>query len=204
VCSPVEARLTFVNPTRYPEPVERPVDRRDQILDVAARLFAERGFHGVSVGDIGKAVGVSGPALYKHFDSKDAVLAEMLVAISERLLGEGEARVAAAADAEAALGALVDWHVEFALAQPSLIVVQDRDWQSLPEEARERVRALQREYVDLWATQLLRQHPGIDLDRGRAMAHATFGLINSTPHSSLLPPADMHELLSSMALRSLS
>ena len=36
------------------------------------------------------------------------------------------------------------------------------------------------------------------------MAHATFGLINSTPHSSLLPPADMHELLSAMALRSLS
>ncbi len=63
---------------------------------MAARLFAERGFHGVSVGDIGKAVGVSGPALYKHFDSKDAVLAEMLVAISERLLAEGQERVAAA------------------------------------------------------------------------------------------------------------
>ena len=61
---------------------------------MAARLFAERGFHGVSVGDIGKAVGVSGPALYKHFDSKDAVLAEMLVAISERLLAEGQERVA--------------------------------------------------------------------------------------------------------------
>ena len=36
------------------------------------------------------------------------------------------------------------------------------------------------------------------------MAHATFGLINSTPHSSLLPPEAMHELLSAMALRSLS
>ena len=66
------------------------------------------------------------------------------------------------------------------------------------------MRLLQREYVDLWATQLQRRHPGIDLDRGRAMAHATFGLINSTPHSSLLPPEDMHELLSAMALRSLS
>ena len=89
-----ETRLTFVNPRRYPEPVDRPVERRQQILDVAAGLFAQRGFHGVSVGDIGKAVGVSGPALYKHFDSKDAVLAEMLVAISERLLAEGQERVA--------------------------------------------------------------------------------------------------------------
>ena len=184
--------------------MDRPVERRQQILDVAAGLFAQRGFHGVSVGDIGKAVGVSGPALYKHFDSKDAVLAEMLVAISERLLAEGQQRVAHAEGPDDALAALVDWHVTFALAQPALIVVQDRDWQSLPAEARERVRSLQREYVDLWATQLQRLHPGLALDRGRAMAHATFGLINSTPHSSLLPPDDMHELLCAMAVRSLS
>ena len=147
---------------------------------------------------------MSGPALYKHFDSKDAVLAEMLVAISERLLAEGQERVGHANGPDDALAALVDWHVTFALAQPALIIVQDRDWQSLPAEARERVRTLQREYVDLWATQLQRRHPGLTLDRGRAMAHATFGLINSTPHSSLLPPDDMHELLSAMALRSLS
>ena len=184
--------------------MERTVDRRSQILDVAARLFAERGFHGVSVGDIGKAVGISGPALYKHFDSKDAVLAEMLVAISERLLAEGRDRVASAAGPDAALEALVDWHVAFALAQPSLIVVQDRDWQSLPGAARERVRALQREYVDLWAAQLRRRDPGLGADRARAMAHATFGLINSTPHSSRLPAPGMRELLGSMALKSLS
>ena len=185
-------------------PADHPkVERRDQILDVAARLFAERGFHGVSVGDIGKAVGVSGPALYKHFDSKDAVLAEMLVAISERLLTEGQERVARAGGPGDALAALVDWHVEFALAQPSLIVVQDRDWQSLPAEARERVRSLQREYVDLWAEQLRRRHRGLAPDEARAMAHAAFGLINSTPHSSRLPAQAMHGLLREMALRSL-
>jgi AcrR family transcriptional regulator len=179
------------------------VERREQILDVAARLFAERGFHGVSVGDIGRAVGVSGPALYKHFDSKDAVLAEMLVDISERLLTEGQERVARADAPQDALASLVDWHVEFALAQPSLIVVQDRDWQSLPAEARERVRSLQREYVDLWAEQLRRRDAGLAMDEARAMAHATFGLINSTPHSSLLTPPAMHDLLVRMALRSL-
>ena len=41
-------------------------DRRKQILDTAAELFAERGFHGVSVHDIGAACGISGPALYNH------------------------------------------------------------------------------------------------------------------------------------------
>jgi len=179
------------------------MERREQILATAARLFAERGYHGVSVGDIGRSVGVSGPALYKHFDSKDAVLAEMLVAISQRLLAEGRARVDRAVGPADALASLVEWHVEFALEHPALIVVQDRDWQSLPAHARERVRSLQRAYVDLWAEQLRRRHPGLTVDRGRAMAHATFGLINSTPHSSLLPTQEMRDLLREMALRSL-
>ena len=52
----------------------------------------------------------------------------------------GRERVAAADDPGAALAALVDWHVDFALRHRPLIVVQDRDWESLPAEARERVR----------------------------------------------------------------
>ena len=67
------------------------VSRREQILETAAELFAAKGFHGVSVGEIGRACGISGPALYKHFPSKDAVLAAMLVDISQRLLDEGQA-----------------------------------------------------------------------------------------------------------------
>ena len=90
-------------------------------------------------------------------------------------------------------------HVDFALQHRPLIVVQDRDWASLPDEAREQVRRLQREYVDVWATRLREVHPGLRLDSARAMAHAAFGLINSTPHSGLLPDARMRELLSEMA-----
>jgi AcrR family transcriptional regulator len=175
------------------------MSRRDQILDTAAELFAAKGFHGVSVGEIGRACGISGPALYKHFASKDAVLAAMLVGISEQLLAEGESRVAGAADAHAALAALIDWHVDFALRHRALIVVQDRDWQSLPPEARERVRALQRAYVDVWAGQLRRIHRGLRTDRARAMAHASFGLINSTPHSALIADRSMRGLLREMA-----
>ena len=89
--------------------------RREQILSTAAELFAARGFHGVSVVDLGHACGISGPALYRHFASKDAMLAEMLIAISEELLSVGRARVRDAADPREALHALVDWHVDFAL-----------------------------------------------------------------------------------------
>jgi AcrR family transcriptional regulator len=184
-----------------------PASRREQILATAAELFAARGFHGVSVADLGAACGISGPALYKHFVSKDAVLAEMLVSISEELLAEGRDRVAAASGPGDAVAALVDWHVDFALRHRPLIVVQDRDWESLPSQARERVRTLQREYVDLWAGQLRAMHaagsPDLSADAARAMAHAAFGLINSTPHSGLLPDAAMQALLRRMALGAL-
>ena len=61
------------------------------------------------------------------------------------------------------------------------------------------MRRLQREYVDLWAGRLREVHAGLRPDRARAMAHAAFGLINSTPHSGLLPDARMRELLTQMA-----
>ena len=185
------------------QPLPDPPTRRDQILATAAELFAARGFHGVSVADLGAACGISGPALYKHFASKDAVLAEMLVSISEELLSVGRERAASADTPATSLAALVDWHVGFALRHRPLIVVQDRDWESLPSDAREQVRALQRSYVDLWAHQLQLLDPDLGLDPARAMAHATFGLINSTPHSGLLPDVSMHDLLHRMALGAL-
>src|SRR3712207_2266266 len=121
--------------------------RREQILAVAAQLFARHGFHGVSIADLGAAVGISGPALYRHFPGKDALLAELLVGISEQLLTEGRARAAAIDDPGELLEALVAFHAEFALREPELIVVQDRDLANLPPDARHRVRLLQRTYV---------------------------------------------------------
>jgi AcrR family transcriptional regulator len=177
--------------------------RREQILDTAATLFAQRGFHGVSVADLGAACGITGPALYKHFPSKDAMLAEMLVSISEELLEVGRQRAGEADDPRGALHALIGWHIDFALHNKPLIVVQDRDWASLPEEARERVRSLQRAYVDLWADRLREVHTDLTAREARARAHACFGLLNSTPHSAMLPEAQMRAMLEEMALGAL-
>jgi len=177
--------------------------RREQILATAAALFAERGFHGVSVVELGAACGVSGPALYKHFPSKDAVLAEMLVDISEELLRVGRSRADAADGPREAVRALVAWHVDFALRHKPLIVVQDRDWSSLPSAARERVRRLQREYVELWAGRLRDVHADLTPAHARAMAHAGFGLINSTPHSATLPEHETRAMLERMATAAL-
>jgi AcrR family transcriptional regulator len=175
------------------------VNRREQILAIAADLFAQKGFHGVSIAELGAACGFSGPALYRHFRSKDAVLAEMLVSISDELLTVGRDRVHQAASPREALRSLIEWHVSFALDHQALIVVQDRDWSALPLEARERVRETQRKYVELWARQLRAMDPDLSQKRSRAIVHAAFGLINSTPHSAFLPPEEMRPLLTEMA-----
>lgn len=157
--------------------------RRAAMLDAAASLFAERGYNGVSIEDLGAAAGVSGPAVYRHFSGKPAVLSALLVGVSEDLLDGGRAVVGESATAEAALHGLVEFHVDFALRQPDVIRVQDRDLNSLPEDDERTVRTLQRQYVEVWVDALSALHPGTGLPLLRHRAQAVFGLINSTSHT---------------------
>lgn len=179
-------------------------DRRAALLDAAARLFADRGFHGVSLEELGAAVGVSGPAVYRHFASKQALLGALLVGVSEGLLAGGERVVAEHAGAEA-LRELVRFHTDFALEHPDVIRVQDRDLHSLSETDLHEVRALQRRYVELWVGVLREVHPDVETRVLRARAHAVFGLLNSTPHAGLdLPREALHPQLERMALAALT
>ncbi|BAG21589.1 TetR/AcrR family transcriptional regulator [Streptomyces griseus] len=161
--------------------------RREQILREAARLFAERGFHGVGVDEIGAAVGISGPGLYRHFPGKDAMLAELLVGISERLLEGGRMRVSEDAargggSPEELLDALIEGHIDFALDDRPLITLHDRELDRLRDTDRKRVRRLQREYVEVWVGVVRALYPALAENRARVTVHAVFGLLNSTPH----------------------
>ena len=158
-------------------------DRRAALLQAAGQLFAERGFLAVRIEDIGAAAGVSGPAVYRHFPNKEALLVELLVAISTRLLAGGQAVVAAATDPVAALDGLVDFHLDFSLGEPDLIRIQDRDLANLPAPAQRQVRRAQRRYVETWVGVLRSLDPRRNENDARVMAHAAFGLLNSTPHS---------------------
>jgi AcrR family transcriptional regulator len=176
--------------------------RREELKGIAAGLFAARSFAAVTMDDIGAAAGVSGPALYHHFDSKEALLGEMLVTISGQLLARAEA-ITARADAGEALAELVDAHVEFALDRQDLITVQYRDLVYASPDAQRAVRRLQSRYVELWVEQLQAMAPDADARRSRATVHAVLGMLNSTPHSARLPRDEMASLLRGMALAAL-
>jgi AcrR family transcriptional regulator len=180
----------------------RTVTRRQELLAIAADQFAAFGFHNVTVDDIGRAAGISGPALYHHFAGKEALLGEMLVSISQQLLDGG--RTLAESQPPDLLEQLILFHCQFAVDNRSLITVHFRDLIHASVADRRRVRRLQATYALLWTNTVVARNLGVDERTARAAVHATFGLINSTPFSSTLPRAAMIDLLSAMSSSALA
>lgn len=180
----------------------RKSDRRLQLLAAAERLFAERGFLAVRLEDIGAAAGVSGPAIYRHFPNKESLLVELLVGISTRLLAGAREVRSREPEAAAALDGLIDFHLDFALGEPDLIRIQDGDLAYLPVAAERQVRRAQRQYVEVWVGVLRELEPELAETDARLMAHAVFGLLNSTPHS--LKPSDSKSPRSRAVMRAMT
>ncbi|MFI6040073.1 TetR/AcrR family transcriptional regulator [Nocardia sp. NPDC051321] len=196
--------MTSTDPVTLTRREQLKAERRKQLLDAGARLIADRGFLGMRLDDLGAAVGISGPAVYRHFPNKEALLVELLVGVSQRLLDGGKAVVARTDGAAEALDGLVDFHLDFALGDPDLIRIQDRDLENVPAAARRELRRTQRQYVEIWVTVLRELHPGLPEETARVQAHAAFGLINSTPHSATTATAARaRPILRRMALSAL-
>jgi TetR/AcrR family transcriptional regulator, cholesterol catabolism regulator len=152
-------------------------NRRTHLLDAAAKLFGERGFHATSMRDIAKAVGMLSGSIYYHFESKD----EMLLAVYE----EGVRRVATAVE-EAVAGETEPWvRLEAACAAHLRGLIACRDYarvmiQTAPDQAgsaRGRVRELRRNYEARFRQliEALTLPPGIDPSYVRLLL---FGALN--------------------------
>jgi AcrR family transcriptional regulator len=177
--------------------------RKTQIRNVAARLFATSGFHGVTIEDIGVACGITGPGVYRHFPSKDAVLADLLGGISAQLVTGARRETALPGGPGEALRRLIAFHLDFALDNADLIRVQDRDLANLADGGR-RVRRLQRSYVDVWVGTLQEAQAQLTESQARSRVHAVFGLLNSTPHSAAgQDREEIRALLTAMAAAAL-
>lgn len=157
--------------------------RREQLLAAAGRLFAERGFAAVSLDEIGAEVGVTGQAIYRHFDSKQDMLGVLIGQASSYLLRTGKELETKYSDAVERLQHLVELQTEFALSSSDIIRVQDRDLAAVEERKQREIRRTQREYIDIWVRAMQDVHPQETDDQRLVRAHALFGLINSTGHS---------------------
>src|SRR2546430_5801327 len=82
-------------------------ERRTELLELAARMFAERGFRATTVRDIADAAGILSGSLYHHFDSKESMVDEILTGFQEELFGRYEEIVARGDAPRETLGAVV-------------------------------------------------------------------------------------------------
>ncbi|MFN2627919.1 MAG: TetR family transcriptional regulator [Gaiellaceae bacterium] len=121
--------------------------RRTELTRTAARLFAEKGYHGTSIGDLARAMGVQKGSLYAHIDSKADLLAELAHA--------GAAAFQAALDAVPEEGPAVErvrlalrGHLAVVSGQLDIATVFVREWRYLEGERRELFLAERRRYEE--------------------------------------------------------
>ncbi|MFG2912827.1 TetR/AcrR family transcriptional regulator [Kitasatospora sp. NPDC048298] len=180
--------VPMTQPVTRPAPEARPRARREELLAAAVRLFHQRGFDNVSTDQLGAAVGISGPSVYRHFDSKAELLAASLVRSRERLWHEVDGAIVAAAGPGAALEAGLGAYVGFALRNGDYLGAMLSETERLAPPDRRAAVDFRRDFLRTWVGLLRQVHPGYDAATARIRVHALFALVNdgvrNRPHSA--------------------
>jgi AcrR family transcriptional regulator len=180
---------------RYRDPA-----RKERILIAAANLVAKHGYHSVSMSDIGAAAGIVGSGIYRHFDSKAALLVALLDRVMQRLLHNAAEIAAEAADEQAALASLVRDQVAFAIDDRRLLQVYQREIHNLPAGDGRRLRRMQRRYIEQWVRVVARLRPETPEAEVRTVVHTAIGAIQSVAFfRSELTNEDLSRLLTETA-----
>jgi AcrR family transcriptional regulator len=175
--------------------------RRRELIAAAARLFAARGYHAVTVDDLGEALGISGPALYRHFPSKQALLVAVFDQVIEIQREHLQDALSKATDPASALEAMVQLHVRFAVEQRETMAVWRQEFHHLPEADSWRLRRDQRLYVEEWVHAVHELRPELNDASVRALVHGVLALLQSpSEFQSGLPDEGVINLLMSMAV----
>jgi AcrR family transcriptional regulator len=124
--------------------------RKEKILDAAAGLLAENGYHAVSMAEIGERAGIVGSGIYRHFGSKAAILVELFERVIDDLLEQGRSAVEGTTDLAKALDELVKGQVEFVVFKRHLAQIYHNEISNLPREDQVRLRRKQRQYLEEW------------------------------------------------------
>jgi AcrR family transcriptional regulator len=168
----------------------RDPDRKQKILGAAAALVAHNGFHSVSMADIGTEAGITGSAIYRHFDSKAAILVALFERVIDDLLSDEQRIVERERDLHRALDLLIDGQVQFVVGDRAIAQVYHNEINNLPLEDRGRLRRKQRLYLEEWVHLIRELRPGLDDAYARTVVHAAIGAIQSTLFHNVGLPED--------------
>lgn len=173
-------------------------------MQAAADLFAARGYHAVGIDDIGAAAGITGPGVYRHFTSKQALLESLCDRAMDRMLDLARAVPATQGEPHAALEALVELHVDFAVGERELLGVWVREQRALSDDVRRSLRARQRSYELVWRDVVTPLRDDLSAEEVAVAVRSTLALLNATALLDAKVPADrLSSLLRRMALSAL-
>lgn len=173
------------------------------IVAAAAELFRKHGYRGTNIDDIGVAVGISGPGIYRHFKSKEAILIELIEGSVRRTRREVRAALSSDRLPHDALRRLVRETVETGIADRSLVELSDRELHHVSVERRKRIVVKLQAVLRDWVVLLRRVDPELSPERARCAYLAMMALIRSVARAERMSAAEMSELYTSMALGAL-
>jgi AcrR family transcriptional regulator len=171
--SPVAAE-----PTPSWRQVAAPASRREELLSVATGLFRERGYHAVSMEDIGARAGMAGPSIYRYFPGKAAMLVAGGYRMADRLARGAERAIEGADDPRHALRRLASSYVDTVLRSDNIMATFATELGNLPEPDRRELVRLQRAYVAQWVRMLRTNDPALSEPDARVIVHAALTIVN--------------------------
>ena len=152
--------------------------RREQLMAAAARAFRYSGYAGVSIDDIGREVGLVGPALYRYYNNKADILVGAVTRFSE-WQALGTLRVLdKEPQTERVINGLIDDYVALAADFPDLVALSLTERLFLPTEARDRLNRAQAENVNEWQRWLLAARPELEGSQAAVLVHVAKTIID--------------------------
>jgi AcrR family transcriptional regulator len=159
-----------------PTGTKRRPHRRYEILAAATKLFHERGYHATGMDDIGAELGISGPAIYRHFKGKEQILEILLLDAASKGYETAQEVVRVPPTPREALERLVRHYVETISTNPELAFVGMYERRTLSDETRARMERLERQHRDVWLKALLDVRSDLADAEARVMVRATHGM----------------------------
>ncbi|MFQ5556402.1 MAG: TetR/AcrR family transcriptional regulator [Acidimicrobiales bacterium] len=172
-------------------------------MGAAIDLFRERGYHATGVDDSGQAVDVSGPAIYRHFTSKEEILVEAIRRAGDRIrVADDQARATATGPAELLEG-YVRAYARVAVDESALMAVWTSEVRHLTPARRSPMTRRIRMWTDEWVELVRAWRPELDDDRARLLVVGAMGLITALSDRPHDDPRRLEDQLVAMALAAL-
>jgi AcrR family transcriptional regulator len=193
-----DLRVTRSGRTRDP-------GRKEKIIRASVSLIAENGFHDVSMAEIGAEAGIVGSGVYRHFESKSAILVEVFERVIDSLLVDQKEILDSGQEPADAFAGLIDGQIDFVVGDRAVALVYHHEVHNLPDSDRRRLRRKQRIYLEGWVQLLQEQRRTLDDSSARTLVHCSIGAIQSTLfHNVGLAEEQLRDVLRRAAIAALN